>query len=351
MAAVVSHKMHPRERPVIATFAWDRLIFDPLPGPRCAADFEGLRRLTPLNFGIEPATTARPPAGSTLPRLAAEINALFVLLDPAAGAIGLRRQLAELVEHGSHDAIELVDVGGDILAEGHEPTLRSPLADALALAGAADQDVPAYITVAGPGVDGELDPVVMSERLRLTDAVCTHRLSEEDAQLVAHTLSWHPSEATTLALAAAQGVRGRVEIRAQGQIVDLTQSSSKLYRCNHADVLRQNSVAKAVMPSATLSDAERRLSAAIGFTELAYERSRATMRTQSSADSAFDLTTALPRVRKYLADAAVRGITHVTFRRLAEIGQASADDMATLRHALISESPEQCVAELWAVAP
>ena len=57
MAAVVSHLARPNDRAVIATFAWDRLIYDPLPGPRSPADFEGLRRLTKLNFAIEPATT------------------------------------------------------------------------------------------------------------------------------------------------------------------------------------------------------------------------------------------------------------------------------------------------------
>ncbi|SED99416.1 DNA mismatch endonuclease Vsr [Streptomyces sp. 2112.3] len=40
---------------------------------------------------------------------------------------GMRRRR----QHLEPDSIDLLDVGGDILAQGDEPTLRSPLADAL----------------------------------------------------------------------------------------------------------------------------------------------------------------------------------------------------------------------------
>ncbi len=32
---------------VILTFSWDRLLIDPVPGPRGADDFTGLEQLTP----------------------------------------------------------------------------------------------------------------------------------------------------------------------------------------------------------------------------------------------------------------------------------------------------------------
>lgn len=53
-------------------------------------------------------------------------------------------------------SIDLLDVGGDILARGDEPTLQSPFADALTLAACCQVNAPIRLLVAGPGLDGEL---------------------------------------------------------------------------------------------------------------------------------------------------------------------------------------------------
>jgi hypothetical protein len=45
-----------------------------------------------------------------------------------------RAGLEELVEHLAPESIDPLDMGGDILARGGEPTLKSPLADAVTLA-------------------------------------------------------------------------------------------------------------------------------------------------------------------------------------------------------------------------
>ncbi|MGW2849339.1 DUF1152 domain-containing protein, partial [Streptomyces sp. NPDC001274] len=129
-------------RTVIFTYAWDRLLIDPLPGPRGAADFRGLEILTPSVRSVP--GTARPiaPAGSTLPRLAAELPHTFALIDPCRGAEGVTRQLEELVNHLKPESIDLLDIGGDVLARGDEPTLKSPVADALALAACCQVNAP-----------------------------------------------------------------------------------------------------------------------------------------------------------------------------------------------------------------
>ena len=46
-----------------------------------------------------------------------------MLLDPTNGVRGLRDQLAELAQAVSADSVTLVDVGGDIIAQGDEPEL------------------------------------------------------------------------------------------------------------------------------------------------------------------------------------------------------------------------------------
>jgi hypothetical protein len=256
-------------------------------------------------------------------------------------------QLAELVEHGSSRSIEIVDVGGDILAEGHEPTLRSPLADALTLAATTNHHIPVRAIVVGPGVDGELDAATMGDRLRATGATFKYALSEGDAELVAPSLEWHPSEATILALAAARGVRGQVEIHTEGQIVELTAASAEVYSVDHADALAASTAAKAVLDSTSLAHAEDSLRDAIGFTELDFERSKAERRRDRRGNDT--LEAAIERVRTYLQDAATRGVTYVTFRRLAEVGGLTALQVPALRRILIGEEPQCLVAALWAV--
>jgi hypothetical protein len=106
------------------------------------------------------------PAGSTLPRLASEVDSTLVLLDPVHGAMGLQEQLAALVDTTDAERVALVDVGGDILGTGTEPELKSPLADALALAATDALPVPVEVLVPGAGLDGELSEQTVLSRIR-----------------------------------------------------------------------------------------------------------------------------------------------------------------------------------------
>src|SRR5262245_47827443 len=141
---------------MIATYAWDRLLIDPLPGPRSPDDFAGLSRVSKRSYAVTADSRPIPPAGSTLPRLSADLGIPLIILDPRRGARGLTDQVGELADRVSAEMIELVDVGGDILAHGDEPNLRTPLADALVLAACSRLPLQVTVTIAGPGVDGEL---------------------------------------------------------------------------------------------------------------------------------------------------------------------------------------------------
>lgn len=112
----------------IATYSWDRLIVDPLPGPRAASDFVGIEPFGRWNHRVTPATTVRAPAASTLPRLAAELPTMLYLLDPHHGVTGLGRQLRELVNLLAIDVVDVVDVGGDIVATAMSPPSAVPWA-------------------------------------------------------------------------------------------------------------------------------------------------------------------------------------------------------------------------------
>lgn len=57
------------DQAVILTYAWDRLLVDPVPGPRGPSDFTGLEPLTASVWSAPAEARPIAPAGSTLPGL------------------------------------------------------------------------------------------------------------------------------------------------------------------------------------------------------------------------------------------------------------------------------------------
>jgi hypothetical protein len=344
-AAIIRRAIGHSDPAVIATYAWERLIIDPVPGPRNPADFDGLQPIGRSNHVIVPATAPRPPAGSTLPRLATELDDELVLLDPVYGASGLRTQLAELASLYHADALTVVDVGGDAIARGDEPTLLSPLADSLALAATTGLDIPVSVLVAGAGIDGELSE---SQVLAFIGTNSVVRLGADDIAPFRGVLDWHPSEATALLAAAALGLRGRVEVRDAGLGVTLTDHSADVYSLDLERVIEHNRLAAALVNTATLSEAENIARAVCGSCEIDYERSKAEARHAADRDQ----ITAPDddAIRSFEVDAAARGVDYVTFRRIAEATDLSPDAARNLRRHLATTRPERYVWPLWSVA-
>jgi hypothetical protein len=347
VAAAMLHAVRwPNKRPVIATFAWDRLLVDPIPGPRSTGDFTGLAPLGAHNFAFTSDTRPIPPAGSTLPRLAAEVDATYVLLDPSRGAIGLRTQMAALIQTTQAESVEVIDVGGDVLGTGTEPTLRSPLADALAVAATTRLSVPVSVLVAGAGLDGELTETTVLTRVEHLGGHCTIRTGPTETEWAIPLFEWHPSEATALLLAAARGLRGHVEIRSDGHRVRITDESPNVYALAHDDVLANNHVAAAVADTKALDEVEAAVRAVCGHSEIDYEREKAA-RVQRDSTRRSSLRQSIAVLDEYQRNAKKRGLDYVTFRRLAEVAQLRDVDVRALRECLVQTWSEQYEAPLW----
>ncbi|MEU7419882.1 DUF1152 domain-containing protein [Streptomyces antibioticus] len=344
-AAMLHAALYGDEGPaVILTYAWDRLLIDPVPGPRYADDFTGLEPLTPAVWKVPEEARPIAPAGSTLPRLAAELPHTMVLLDPIRGAEGITRQLAELVTHLRPASVDLLDVGGDVLARGDEPTLKSPLADSLTLAACGQVNVPVRLLIAGPGLDGELS----HEDLRNLLGPTVHTFTTKDTDPIAPVLDWHPSEATGMLAAAARGVRGTCEVRDAGLPIPLTDESPTVHEVDLDEALSRNELAHALMSTTTLAEAESLSREICGFSEIDYERSKA-FRLQGQKPTMLDPESALRQLAEFEAEARSRGVTHTTFRHLTEILNLDGSQRDDLRRLLISSRPEQHAAPLWSV--
>jgi hypothetical protein len=332
------------EQAVILTYAWDRLLIDPVPGPRGPDNFTGLHSLTPAVWAVP--TEARPiaPAGSTLPRLAAELRPTFALIDPRHGVEGITRQLEELVDHLSPASIDLLDVGGDILARGDEPTLKSPLADAVTLAACCQVNAPVRLLVAGPGLDGEL-PL---DELRGMLGPLIHTLTAKDVEPIRSVLEWHPSEATGMLAATARGVRGTCEMRDAGLPVPLTDDGPTVHEVDLDEALTRNQLARAILTTAALDEVEAYSREICGYSEIDYERNKATwLKDQPSMP--LDSDAALSQLDQFEAEARSRGVTHTTFRRITEALNLNGSLREDLRQLLINSRPQQYDAPLWRI--
>jgi hypothetical protein len=347
LAAAILHRATTGDTPAtILTYAWDRLAIDPLPGPRSISDFDQLRPLDGDNFAITADTKPRPPSGSTLTRLAGELRDTLVLLDPAGGAVGLRQQVAALVASEGADSVAIVDVGGDAIARGDEPGLRSPLADALALAACTGLAVPVNVLVAGPGLDGELSEAQVLDAI---DRPPAFRLRADDIEPFRQVLDWHPSEATALLAAAAIGLRGRVEIRDAGLVVPLTDTSATVYALPLNDALVLNKLAAAISTTTSLDEAEQVTRDTCGFSEIDYEREKA-QHTSASRPMTFtaDVDAAISQL---VLSAGNRGVDFMTFRRIAEALRLGPEAASDLRRHLIATRRDRYDWPLWSVQP
>lgn len=329
---------------VILTYAWDRLLIDPVPGPRGPANFTGLRPLTRSVWTVPAEGKPIAPAGSTLPRLAGELRHTFGLIDPAHGAEGITRQLEELIEHLAPESIDLLDVGGDILARGDEPTLRSPLADALTLAACCQVNSPVRLLVAGPGLDGEIP----AEDLRDRMGPVLLTFTAEHVEPVSSVLEWHPSEATAMLAATARGVRGLCEVRDAGLPVPLSEEGPTVHEADLDDALNRNELARAILATESLEEAEQYSREICGYSEIDYERDKASW-LASQPEQKLDPEGTLRQLDDFEAEARRRGITHTTFRRITEALGLNGKQRQDLRALLLSSRPKQYEAPLWRI--
>lgn len=335
------------DEPVVMTYSWDRLMVDPLPGPRSIGDFVELDEVAPHVHRVVATTTPRSPAGSSLPRLATELPVRLLLLDPTFGTAGVAEQIDAAVRHYELDDIVVVDVGGDIVTDGRDPGLRSPLADQLALAGALETDLSVRLVVTGAGLDGEIAADTVRARLAEAGGTELDRLDVRDVDVVRHVFRWHPSEASGLLAAAADGHVGVVEVRDAGDQVRLSDEVTTVHSAD-ARVVAARTPASALAGTADLSTAERIIAELTGISEIRHERSKAARlrHRRSHRPSNGDLT----RIDACAAAAGDRGSDYVSLRRLAELlGASTLDDFTAMTSLLAQARPEHCLPSVYRV--
>ncbi len=280
LASAEYARLYDGAEPLVGGVSWERRPIDPVPGPRRPDEIEGGELLAPGILLAGPCTRAR---GREMyfaeSRMAAFLDRPTVLVTiddgPAAVAAGLGRVLARL----DRDLLVLIDVGGDVLAYGDEPGLRSPLCDAIMLAAASALVAaghPVLLGIFGIGCDAELtaDQVLtrMAEVAEAGGLGGARGLTDAVAERLEQCIEMVPTEASAQAVRAFRGARGEVAIRAGARRLQLsTFAALTFYLDVEVTFEIAGRLAQAVAGAASLSEANAALAALGVSTELDLE--------------------------------------------------------------------------------
>src|SRR5436190_17004881 len=169
LASAELARIYDQADPLVGGLSWERRPIDPVPGPRRVDEIEGAETVAPgiLLAGARTRVRGREVyfAESMMAGFLGRPTLLITIDEgPAAIAHGLEQALGEL----QGDLLLFIDVGGDVLAQGDEPGLRSPLCDAILLAAAqrlAAAGHPVLLGIFGVGCDAELSSEEVLARL------------------------------------------------------------------------------------------------------------------------------------------------------------------------------------------
>jgi hypothetical protein len=263
---------------IVGGLTWERRVVDPVPGPR---HLHELRDAEPLNDAVAwatPLTTGPGDFHFAESRLAGVLDERVLLVDPWPGPRLVAAALDDAAARLGADLIALVDVGGDVLAEGHEPGLGSPLADSVLLAAGKHLQTPVIGAVWGAACDGELTLDEVLGRIAAlsagdaligawgTPSALLPRLEDAIAAV--------PTEASAMAVACARGGVGTAAIRNGARSVPLSPVGALtfVFDVPRAIESRAAPMARLLGDAASLEEAEALLQAEGIRSELAFER-------------------------------------------------------------------------------
>lgn len=260
--------------------AWEPVPYDSRPGPRRLDEVEILRRINDTVGLASGDTRTSDGLIFTESVVADHYDEAVMLVGMDRGVQGMIEDLDDACQQLGIDVVIGVDAGGDALASGDEPGLRSPVTDGYGVASLNAIDVPACLGVVGYGSDGELtidELETAMARAASRDGLLgswgiTNRVREELEELLASV----DTEASRLPVEAARGEIGHRSIRGGAASVDVRMPGSVTFYFRPAAVAEGSAVCDLIADSRSLEDATGALTAAGYLTEFEVEAQRLT---------------------------------------------------------------------------
>jgi hypothetical protein len=135
-------------------------------------------------------------------------------------------------------------------------------------------------------------------------------------------------------------------MRGAGLPVPLTDEGPTVHEVDLDEALNHNQLARAILTTATLDEAEAHSREICGYSEIDYERNKAAW-LKNQPPVQLDPDAVLSQLDQFEAEARSRGVTHTTFRRITEALTLNGSLREDLRQLLMHSRPEQYDAPLW----
>jgi hypothetical protein len=215
-------------------------------------------------------------------RMAAVHGKEILLVDINGGVNGVVEGLEVAIREFKTDLLVGLDVGGDSLAQGDEPGLRSPLADSVMLAAYAELEKRGHRTlwgVFGYGSDGELTvdeiELALCKLAKAGAWLGTCSLTPNIAAELDEVIKTVPTEASAIPVKCFRGAWGESKIRSGQRSVKMTPLSALTFFLSTTKLFETLSrPAQAVRQSSSLEAANDALHAIGIKTELDLEREK-----------------------------------------------------------------------------
>ena len=262
--------------------SWERSVIDPVPGPRMLSEVEDARALHPYAWMANPQTRTHTEVFFAESKMAAVHGKEILLVDINGGVQGVVDGLEVAMKEFKTDLVVGLDVGGDSLAQGGEPGLRSPLADAIMLAAFTELESRghrALWAVFGYGSDGELSVEEIESALSKLAAagglLGGWSLTAKIAAELKDVIKIVPTEASAIPVECFRGAWGESKIRSGQRTVKLTPLTALTFFISPTTLYEVLSrPAQAVRQCTSLEQANEALHAMGIRTELDLERER-----------------------------------------------------------------------------
>ena len=262
---------------------WERFVYDPKPGPRSLLEIERINRVIhPHAWTVNGHTRTLNGVRFTETEMAALYGWEVIHIDLNGGTVGAIAGLEAVLTDLGVDLLVGIDVGGDSLAYGGEPGLRSPLADAIMLAAFVELEKKGINTlwgVFGYGSDGELTTEEIEHALakvaKAGGFLGAWALTPQVVSELTDVIEKVPTEASAIPLHCARGAWGAMNIRHDERQVKLTPLATLTFYLSPGAVFHTVArPAQVVSGTSTLEEANDALHRIQIKSELDLERER-----------------------------------------------------------------------------
>jgi hypothetical protein len=220
---------------VLGGLSWERSVIDPMPGPRKFEEIKNARKLNDVVWYTNKDTVTTSGVRFAESGVAEVLGAETLLIGIHGGPEAVAEGLLDAAHVLNADLIIGIDVGGDLLAQGGEPGLMSPLADSIMTAAFSmlEGRISTIMGLFGFGSDGELTQEELERSMRVLAAerglLGGWGITQDALELLEKIISIVPTEASRMPTLYAKGEFCDTTIRSGTRPVKLSMASTVTY--------------------------------------------------------------------------------------------------------------------------